>query len=74
MRNRFKNIFNRKLLKILLFLVLGGIGGYGYYYFIGCQGGTCPITSNPYISTSYGMLMGLLLGYESRKAKKEENA
>ncbi|MFA6455913.1 MAG: DUF6132 family protein [Bacteroidota bacterium] len=41
--------------------VLGGIAGYAYYYYIGCMSGTCAITSNPYISTGYGMLIGLLL-------------
>jgi hypothetical protein len=42
--------------------VVGGAGGYAYYYYyIGCISGTCPITSNPYISTGYGMLMAMLL-------------
>jgi hypothetical protein len=37
------------------------VGGYLYYYFIGCNSGTCPITSNPYISIVYGALMGYLI-------------
>lgn len=41
-------------------LLLGAIGGYAYYYFIGCVSGTCPITSNPWSSTGYGMLMGFI--------------
>ncbi len=45
----------------LLGLLLGGVGGYSYYKFIGCASGTCPITSNPYISTIYGMIVGALL-------------
>jgi hypothetical protein len=53
--------------------VLGGIGGFAYYYFIGCQTGTCPITRNPYISTSYGMLIGLIISFDSKKKKKEES-
>jgi hypothetical protein len=40
---------------------LGGAAGYAYYYYIGCMSGTCAITSNPYISTGYGMLIGALL-------------
>jgi hypothetical protein len=43
-------------------LSITGAGlGYAYYYFIGCRGGTCPITSNPYISTLYGAGIGLLI-------------
>ena len=41
--------------------VLGAVGGYAYYYWIGCVSGTCPITSNPWASTGYGALLGLLL-------------
>ena len=44
--------------------ILGGLGavaGFGYYHYVGCASGTCAITSNPYISTAYGMLMGTLL-------------
>ena len=42
-------------------VLLGAMAGYGYYYFIGCVSGTCPITSNPWISTAYGAGMGFLL-------------
>lgn len=42
-------------------IALGGLGGFLYYYFIGCSSGTCPITSNPYISIIYGSVMGYLL-------------
>ena len=44
-----------------LFIVTGAIGGFAYYYFIGCQGGSCPIQSNPYISTVYGGLLGFVV-------------
>ncbi len=46
--------------KIALGVVLGGAAGYAYYRFVGCAGGTCPITSNPWISTGYGAVIGLL--------------
>ncbi|KAB2827540.1 MAG: DUF6132 family protein [Bacteroidales bacterium] len=42
-------------------LAVGFAGGYLYYYFIGCNSGTCPITSNPWVSTFYGGLIGYLL-------------
>jgi hypothetical protein len=50
-------------------LLLGGAIGFAYYHFIGCVSGTCPITSNPYISTAYGALIGLILaGGRPKKA------
>ena len=52
---------NRVWIYRALFLLCGGGAGFAYYYFIGCQGGSCPITSNPWISTAYGGVMGLLL-------------
>ena len=41
--------------------LLGSAAGFAYYHFIGCASGTCPITSNPYISTAYGALIGIVL-------------
>lgn len=48
-------------LKLVGFVVLGALGGLAYYKFIGCRSGVCPITSNPYISTAYGAVIGYLL-------------
>jgi hypothetical protein len=42
-------------------IIIGAILGFSYYYFIGCKsGGTCPITSSPYISTIYGAVSGAI--------------
>ncbi len=49
--------------KTLLFALAGGALGFAYYSFIGCRTGACPITANPWASTIYGAVMGLLLGY-----------
>jgi hypothetical protein len=68
-----KKLLNNRLFRISMFIFLGGIGGFAYYYFIGCQTGTCPITRNPYISTSYGVLVGLVLSFDSKKKKNREN-
>lgn len=70
----FKEIYSKKWFKPSLFGVLGAIAGYSYYYFIGCTTGACPITSNPYISSGYGLVVGLLLSFDSKKKqeKKEE--
>jgi len=40
-----------------LAILLGGAAGYGFYRFIGCRTGTCPITSNPWLSTLYGAFL-----------------
>ena len=55
-------------------IFVGGILGYAYYHFVGCNTGTCAITSNPFNSSAYGMLMGYLLFSMFDNAKKKENA
>ncbi|MEP0823321.1 MAG: hypothetical protein HRF44_10780 [Ignavibacterium sp.] len=49
--------WSRRILPVLL----GAIGGYAYYSFIGCVSGTCPITGNPWTSTAYGAVIGFFL-------------
>jgi len=66
----FKNI---KWGKIAAFGLIGMIAGFAYYYFIGCNSGTCAITSNPYISSCYGLGAGVLLGWDTKKKTDEEN-
>ncbi|MEO6832875.1 MAG: DUF6132 family protein [Chitinophagaceae bacterium] len=53
----------------LIGLLVGSIGGYLYYYFIGCSSGTCAITSKPLNSTLYGAMMGALLFTSFKKEK-----
>lgn len=66
--------FNKKLmLRRVLPIVIGGLLGYAYYYFIGCNNG-CAIQSNPYASTIYGAAIGGILSFPSRNNKnKSEN-
>ncbi|MDQ0476716.1 MULTISPECIES: DUF6132 family protein [Chryseobacterium] len=54
-------------------ILVGGILGYAYYHFIGCTTGTCAITSKPFNSTVYGMVMGYLMFsvFQKSKTKKE---
>lgn len=42
-------------------VIVGLLAGYAYYHFVGCNSGTCAITSKPLNSTLYGGLMGGLL-------------
>jgi hypothetical protein len=52
-------------------VLLGAVGGYLYYAFVGCASGTCAITSNPVISSLYGALMGgLLLNMFEKETQK----
>jgi Family of unknown function (DUF6132) len=55
------NTFLKKHILQLSGMITGGIGGFLYYFYIGCSSGTCPISSNPYISIGYGSLLGYLL-------------
>ncbi|MBX2975555.1 MAG: hypothetical protein KF721_05435 [Ignavibacteriaceae bacterium] len=50
-----------------LFVPAGLVVGYLYYYYIGCVSGGCPLQSNPYFSTLYGGLIGLVLSLPSKK-------
>lgn len=45
----------------ILGIVIGGGLGFAYYKFIGCASGACPITSNPWVSTVYGIVLGVLV-------------
>ncbi len=61
------------LIKRVLPVIIGGALGYAYYYFIGCRSGKCAITSNPYISTVYGALIGLLIALPNKKKKEKKD-
>lgn len=56
----------------LIGIVLGGILGYAYYHFIGCNTGTCAITSKPINSSVYGMVMGYLILSTFKKTKENK--
>jgi phage shock protein E len=51
-------------------ILFGAAAGYAYYYFVGCQSGSCPIQSNPYFSVLYGALLGALLIMPGKRKKK----
>ena len=70
-----KELYKITWFRRVLFGLLGAGIGYAYYYYIGCASGTCPITSNPYISTGYGLAAGLLIasGGKAKEKLKIEN-
>ena len=51
----------RGSIKYIVGIVFGALAGYLYYYLVGCASGSCPISSNPYISTLYCAIIGVLL-------------
>jgi phage shock protein E len=54
------NFINNNKLTVIG-VVIGAIGGYLYYHYVGCASGTCLITSKPVNSTLYGGVMGSLI-------------
>lgn len=66
------HFIKKHILKIIGIFV-GGIAGFSYYHFVGCAGGTCPITSNPYMTVAYGALLGYLLLDMFRKKENKTN-
>lgn len=67
------NFINKNKLSIIG-AILGAMGGFLYYYFVGCSNGTCAISSNPLNSTLYGAVMGSLLlnVFKKEESKTEE--
>lgn len=52
-------------------LFVGGISGYFYWKFYGCNG-TCLITSSPVRTVLYFAFMGMLLNQMFKPSKKEK--
>lgn len=76
LKEKSKNFLLKHWLRITG-VAVGVLGGYLYYYYVGCVSGTCPITSNPYRMMIYGALIGYLLfdifSKDGSSKKKQEN-
>lgn len=57
--------------KKILPVVLGAVGGYAYYHYVGCVNGACPLTGNPYITTLYGGAVGAMLIPRTKDRERE---
>jgi hypothetical protein len=58
----------KKYFKPLLFVLIGSLAGFAYYYYYGCTNG-CPLTSTWYVTTVYGAMMGFVLAMPGKKDK-----
>lgn len=47
--------------RMIIGAVVGGALGFAAYKFIGCASGACPLTSNPWVSTLFGLVLGATL-------------
>ena len=54
--------FLRTHLLVVIFILVGAIGGFLYWKFVGCLSGTCVIKSVWYLSTLYGIALGYVAG------------
>jgi phage shock protein E len=54
---------------IILGFLIGAVGGYCYYHFVGCVNGTCMISSKPLNSVLYfGFIGGLFSGIFKKRS------
>ena len=51
------------MVRLIIGAFIGGLIGFSLGYWGKCASGTCPLTSNPYISTAIGMILGALVAY-----------
>lgn len=65
--------FIKKYSLTLVGLIIGALAGFFYWQQIGCNSGSCAITSSPINSTVYGSVMGALFLNIFQKDKKTKN-
>ncbi|HOZ30125.1 MAG TPA: DUF6132 family protein [Bacteroidales bacterium] len=55
------NTFRNKLIFRIVLTVIGGVGGFLYWKYVGCVSGACPLQSKWYITSLYGLVIGYLV-------------
>lgn len=66
--------FIKKNILLISGAFFGALAGFLYWKFIGCDSGSCAITSNPYNSTAYGFITGgLFFSLFKKEEKKVKN-
>jgi hypothetical protein len=55
-------------------MIIGAAIGYGFYYLVRCQGGTCPLTSTWWVTTIIGAVFGLTWPKASKSTKPPEES
>lgn len=71
--NKLEYKMKKYLINIAVGIIIGGILGYLYYYFVGCSG-SCPITSNWMISVLYGAFLGAIIATPTRRGENGKNS
>jgi hypothetical protein len=56
----------------LIGVMVGAVGGYLYWMYVGCNSGACLITSSPVMSTLWGAAIGGLLFDMFKNNEKEK--
>ncbi len=69
--SRWNTLINKRYFRLVLGLVAGAFLGYLYWKFVGCQSGTCPLTSNPYKSVILFSFMGALMARDKSAGRVE---
>jgi len=66
----------KKNLKYIIYglgILVGGLGGFLYWKYVGCVSGTCPLQSNAAIMIVYGAVAGTLLASFVKLPKKNSD-
>lgn len=63
--------FIKKHILVISGMLIGALAGFLYWKFVGCESGTCAITSNPINSTVYGFVTGGLIFSVFKKDSKQ---
>ncbi len=54
------------VLRLLIGAALGAAFGLAFHRFIGCRGGGCPLSGNPWLAVLTWSLFGVLFAFNSR--------